>query len=221
MIIVKIDAPAVRSLNACEKQVYQKLKNGDTPLEISRALQIPCKDDYRVSLREAPLLSVEGIITSIREKGWKIPSADFKEDITDMPRGTKLPDETVKAIETMAREGKTLSEIYKSLHLPPSTVRYIVERIKKEEPAPTAIDTSSEQYTSTDSIPSGVENVKGNRLVCEVLDRELHTRAFELSEKIEALKDKLREVKALKAEYDYMAAEYDVLYTAWKGMGTE
>jgi len=216
-MLIEINAPPVRSLNANEKQVYQMLANGITDVEISKLLQIPYNTAYFSGI---PELSIVSIITSIREKGWEIPkkNRNNRNEEIIMPIGKKTPIETVNAIKRLLDEGKSLYEIYKSLHLPPTTARNIIDRLKKEKPAPAETDTSAnkEQNIPNYIITPAVENVKSgitpNYLISEILDKELHKRAFELGEILESIKEKQFEVDTLQEEYDFCLAEYDAIY---------
>ena len=135
-----------------------------------------------------------------------------------MPIGKKTPDEIVKAVERMVSEGKTRPEISNMLHLPESTARDIIRRTNKKEPAPAATGTSAnkEQNIPNYIITPAIDNVKSdivtNRLVSEILDKELHKRAFELGEMLESIREKQIEVDALKEEYDFCLAEYNAIY---------
>ena len=110
---IAIDAPAVRSLSANEKMVYQMLKEGKTPREIAKKLHLALGDvtDLKYNSHDVMPDTVVNLITSIREKGWDI-STDNKED-NEMARKSRFDAEEKRSIVTEYRSGATMAQIAK------------------------------------------------------------------------------------------------------------
>lgn len=108
---IAIDAPAVRSLSANEKMVYQMLKEGKTPREIAKKLHLALGDvtDLKYNSHDVMPDTVVNLITSIREKGWDIPT-DNKED-NEMARKSRFDAEEKRSIVTEYRSGATMAQI--------------------------------------------------------------------------------------------------------------
>ena len=175
---IAIDAPAVRSLSANEKMVYRFLKDGLTPKEIAHRMHIPVgKGGYVNQTCELPGESIMGIITSIREKGWDIPTENNKEE-AEMPI-VKLSEEDKRNIVTANQAGASVTELAAKYHIAKGTVYNIVSEWKKkgntalngetevetkEEPETAATESGSEQE-NVPNIPADIvtpseENVK-------------------------------------------------------------
>ena len=173
---IAIDAPPVRSLSANEKMVYQFLKQGLTPIEIARRMKLPVgKNNFSDNRYDVPAETITRLITSIREKGWDIPT-NYKEEISM----ARLNEETKREIVQLAMAGTmTHKDIAAKYGIGKSTVWYLVDQFKKcgetalsgeteietkEEPATAATETGSEQETCdnipADIIPEKSENVK-------------------------------------------------------------
>lgn len=173
---IAIDAPPVRSLSANEKMVYQFLKQGLTPIEIARRMKLPVgRNNFSDNRYDVPNETITRLITSIREKGWDIPTNN-KEEISM----ARLNEETKREIVQLALAGTmTHKDIAAKYGIGKSTVWYLVDQFKKcgetalsgeteietkEEPATAATETGSEQgicdNIPADIIPETEENVK-------------------------------------------------------------
>lgn len=173
---IAIDAPPVRSLSANEKMVYQFLKQGLTPIEIARRMKLPVgRNNFSDNRYDVPNETITRLITSIREKGWDIPTNN-KEEISM----ARLNEETKREIVQLALAGTmTHKDIAAKYGIGKSTVWYLVDQFKKcgetalsgetevetkEEPATAATETGSEQEICNDIpadiIPENHEDVK-------------------------------------------------------------
>ena len=173
---IAIDAPHVRSLSANEKMVYQFLKQGLTPIEIARRMKLPVgRNNFSDNRYDVPNETITRLITSIREKGWDIPTNN-KEEISM----ARLNEETKREIVQLALAGTmTHKDIAAKYGIGKSTVWYLVDQFKKcgetalsgetevetkEEPATAATETGSEQEICNDIpadiIPENHEDVK-------------------------------------------------------------
>lgn len=122
---IAIDAPPVRSLSANEKMVYRFLRDGLTVQEIAERMHIPVgKNSFFDNEHDVPLETVMNLITSIREKGWDIPT-DNKED-NEMARKSRFDAEEKRSIVTEYRSGATMAQIAKKHDTVKSTVYSIV-----------------------------------------------------------------------------------------------
>lgn len=127
---IAIDAPAVRSLSANEKMVYRFLRDGLTVQEIAERMHIPVgKNSFFDNEHDVPLETVMNLITSIREKGWDIPT-DNKED-NEMARKSRFDAEEKRSIVTEYRSGATMAQIAKKHDTVKSTVYSIVRDYKE------------------------------------------------------------------------------------------
>ena len=174
---IAIDAPPVRSLSANEKMVYQLLKEGLTPIEIARRMKLPVgRNNFSDNRYDVPNETITRLITSIREKGWDIPTNNKEE--AEMPRIT-LTEEDKRSIVTANQAGASVTELAAKYNIAKGTVYNIVSEFKKrgetalsgeteietkEEPATAATETGSEQEICdnipADIIPETEENVK-------------------------------------------------------------
>ena len=174
---IAIDAPPVRSLSANEKMVYQFLKQGLTPIEIARRMKLPVgRNNFSDNRYDVPNETITRLITSIREKGWDIPTNNKEE--AEMPRIT-LTEEDKHSIVTANQAGASVTELAAKYNIAKGTVYNIVSEFKKrgetalsgetevetkEEPATAATETGSEQEICedipADIIPETEENVK-------------------------------------------------------------
>ena len=174
---IAIDAPPVRSLSANEKMVYQFLKEGLTPIEIARRMKLPVgRNNFSDNRYDVPAETITRLITSIREKGWDIPT-NTKEE-AEMPRIT-LTEEDKRSIVTANQAGASVTELAAKYNIAKGTVYNIVSEWKKrgetalsgetevetkEEPETAATETGSEQEIveaiPADIIPETEENVK-------------------------------------------------------------
>ena len=174
---ITIDAPPVRSLSANEKMVYQFLKQGLTPIEIARRMKLPVgRNNFSDNRYDVPNETITRLITSIREKGWDIPTNNKEE--AEMPRIT-LTEEDKRSIVTANQAGASVTELAAKYNIAKGTVYNIVSEWKKrgdtalsgetevetkEEPATAATETGSEQEIveaiPADIIPENHEDVK-------------------------------------------------------------
>ncbi len=152
---IAIDPPAKRSLNPNEQRVLGLLREGLEPLEIARRLHMPLQISNLANRHDVPPDTVMGLIASIREKGWDIP--DYNKEDDNMSRGQKTPVEKVHEISVLKNEGKTQPQIAEITGVPVSTVGKVCARLNKaetkEEPAPSANDTSSKETIPTTIVP--------------------------------------------------------------------
>lgn len=173
---VAIDAPARRSLTPNEQRVYKLLQEGLEPLEVARKLHMAMRISNLANIHDVPPDTVMGLMTSIREKGWEIPKINKEED--NMSRGQKTPVEKVHEIGVLKDEGKTQRQIAEITGVPFSTVGKVCTRLEKaeikEEPAPSANDTSSKEIipnTIVPEIPADVnpcDEISDENFCCEV-----------------------------------------------------
>lgn len=208
---IAIDAPAVRSLSANEKMVYRFLKDGLTPKEIARRMKLPIgKNNFLDNRYDVPIETVMGIITSIRKKGWDIPT-DNKEEAEMAKITEEQKREIVQLAMTKAMSHK---DIAAKFGISKSTVWGLVDQYKKsgdaalsgeteiaeKEPETAATESGSEQETCND-IPADIvtpleENVKPphsfSPLVAEAIWR-----------KIEALREEVIELQY--REFSFMS----------------
>lgn len=173
---IAIDAPAVRSLSANEKMVYRFLKDGLTPTEIAHRMKLPVgKNNFFDNRYDVPIETVMGLITSIREKGWDIPTENNKEEA----KMAKITEEQKREIVQLAMT-KAMShrDIAAKFGIGKSTVWWLVDQYKKsgdaalggeteiaeKEPETAATESGSEQENSTiipaDIVTPSEENVK-------------------------------------------------------------
>ena len=141
---IAIDAPAVRSLSTNEKMVYQMLKEGKTPREIAKKLHLALGDvtDLKYNSHDVMPDTVVNLITSIREKGWDIPT-DNKED-NEMARKSRFDAEEKRSIVTEYRSGATMAQIAQKHDTVKSTVYSIVRDYKEHGDAAFAPITDEE-----------------------------------------------------------------------------
>ena len=172
---IVIDAPPVRSLSANEKMVYQFLKEGLTPIEIARRMKLPVgRNNFSDNRYDVPNETITRLITSIREKGWDIPTSDKEE--AEMQ---KLTEENKRSIVTANSAGATVTSLAEKYNVSKSAIYNVIKDFNnrgetalsgeteietKEEPATAATETGSEQEMC-DDIPADIiteteENVK-------------------------------------------------------------
>ena len=175
---IAIDAPPVRSLSANEKMVYHLLKEGKTPKEIAKKMHLALGsvNDLKYNTHDVMPDTIVNLITSIRQKGWDIPTSNKEE--AEMPRIT-LTEEDKRSIVTANQAGASVTELAAKYNIAKGTVYNIVSEFKKrgetalsgeteveteKEPATAATETGSEQETveaiPADIIPETEENVK-------------------------------------------------------------
>ena len=172
---IAIDAPPVRSLSANEKMVYQFLKEGLTPIEIARRMKLPVgRNKFSDNRYDVPNETITRLITSIREKGWDIPT-DNKEE-AEMQ---KLTEENKRSIITANSAGATVTSLAEKYNVSKTAIYNVIKDFNnrgetalsgetevetKEEPATAATETGSEQEICedipADIIPENPEDVK-------------------------------------------------------------
>ena len=198
---VMIDAPTVRALSANEQGVYKLLRQGCTHKDIAAQLHISLgsADHIPMSIHDVLPDTVVGLITSIREKGWDIPS-DKEEN--EMAKSPKFSAEEKRSIVTEYNSGATMAQVAEKHGTVKSTVYNIVQEYKKhgeaafedaeaeKEPATAATVTSSEQETC-DNIPADIvtpseENVKNTPAIPQSVKEACWERIANLKEQIAA-----------------------------------
>lgn len=220
---IAIDVPAVRSLSANEKMVYRFLKDGLTPEQIGKRMSISVGRGFLQDNRyDVANETVCGLISSIREKGWDIPT-DNKEEAEMAKITEEQKREIVQLAMTKAMSHK---DIAAKFGIGKSTVWWLVDQYKKsgdaalsgeteiaeKEPETAATESGSEQETCND-IPADIvtpseENVKPphsfSPLVAEAIWSKiealrvegiaLECREAKIDEKISVLKKEARSV---------------------------
>lgn len=175
---IVIDAPPVRSLSANEKMVYHLLKEGKTPREIAKKLHLALGsvNDLKYNTHDVMPDTVVNLITSIRQKGWDIPTNNNEEE-AEMPT-VKLTEEDKRSIVTANSAGATVSSLAEKYNVSKTAIYNVIKDFNnrgelafcetevetKEEPATAATETGSEQEIC-DDIPAPIvtpseENVK-------------------------------------------------------------
>ncbi len=174
---IAIDAPAVRSLSANEKMVYRFLKDGLTPKEIAHRMKLPIgKNNFLDNRYDVPIETIMGIITSIREKGWDIPT-DNKEEAEMAKITEEQKREIVQLAMTKAMSHKEIAEKF---GIGKSTVWWLVDQYRKsgetalsgetevaeKEPETAATESGSEQEIC-DNIPADIVTPSEENVKCE------------------------------------------------------
>lgn len=138
-----------QSLNANERKVLDALQAGASEREISQAMRIPISYNYHFDYAEGiPPLSVQGIITSIREKGYDIPGKD-----ENMKKWSQ--EDKDRAI-ALYKEGKTVREVAAEINVPIATVGHWVTDYLKQKETPAAVAAATSEVsdkTIHDSTP--------------------------------------------------------------------
>ena len=133
-------------------------------------------NDLKYNTHDVMPDTIVNLITSIRQKGWDIPTSNKEE--AEMPRIT-LTEEDKRSIVTANQAGASVTELAAKYNIAKGTVYNIVSEFKKrgetalsgeteveteKEPATAATETGSEQETveaiPADIIPETEENVK-------------------------------------------------------------
>ena len=155
---VMIDAPTVRALSANEQRVYKLLRQGCTPKDIAAQLHISLgsADYIPMSIHDVLPDTVVGLITSIREKGWDIPS-DKEEN--EMAKSPKFSAEEKRSIVTEYNSGATMARVAEKHGTVKSTVYNIVQEYKKHGEA-----AFEENVKSTPAIPQSVKEACWERI---------------------------------------------------------
>lgn len=152
---IAIDAPPVRSLSANEKMVYQFLKQGLTPIEIARRMKLPVgRNNFSDNRYDVPNETITRLITSIREKGWDIPT-DNKEEAEMAKITEEQKREIVQLAMTKAMSHK---DIAAKFGIGKSTVWWLVDQYKKSGDAALSGETEiAEKEPETAATESGSE----------------------------------------------------------------
>lgn len=173
---IAIDAPPVRSLSANEKMVYHLLKEGKTPKEIAKKMHLALGsvNDLKYNTHDVMPDTIVNLITSIRQKGWDIPTNNKEE--AEMQ---KLTEENKRSIVTANSAGATVTSLAKKYNVSKSAIYNVIKDFNnrgetalsgetevdtEKEPATAATVTGSEQEICND-IPAPIvtpseENVK-------------------------------------------------------------
>ena len=148
---IAIDAPPVRSLSANEKMIYQLLNEGKTPREIAKKLHLALGsvNDLKYNTHDVMPDTVVNLITSIRQKGWDIPTSNKEE--AEMPRIT-LTEEDKRSIVTANQAGASVTELAAKFNIAKGTVYNIVSEWKKrgEIAFQEAVNEDFERFKSDD-----------------------------------------------------------------------
>ena len=241
---IAIDAPAVRSLSANEKMVYRFLKDGLTPKEIAHRMKLPIgKNNFLDNRYDVPIETIMGIITSIREKGWDIPT-DNKEE-AEMARITE--EQKREIVQLAMTKAMSHKEIAAKFGIGKSTVWWLVDQYKKsgdialsgeteiaeKEPETAATESGSEENVvsndSADIVTPSEENVKPphsfSPLVAEAIWAKievLREEAIELTEHLTELEDVIAdteaEIKRTDEKFVYVEAEIDSLIEDYEAL---
>lgn len=171
-----------------------------------RVLHTKCMTVSEIA--EAMGASPDDVADKLRELGY---APIFKRDVPEkntyinkeentMARGQKTPVEKVHEIGVLKDEGKTQAQIAELTGVPISTVGKVCARLnKKEEPAPSANDTSSKEKTSTTTIvPENSEDVNtpdkisAEKAVLDVVMEACRRMREDELAKIDALLDEIK-----------------------------
>ena len=173
---IAIDAPPVRSLSANEKMVYHLLKEGKTPKEIAKKMHLALGsvNDLKYNTHDVMPDTIVNLITSIRQKGWDIPTNNKEE--AEMQ---KLTEENKRSIVTANSAGATVTSLAEKYNVSKSAIYNVIKDFNnrgetalpgetevetEKEPATAATETGSEQEIveaiPADIIPEKSENVK-------------------------------------------------------------
>lgn len=152
---IAIDAPAVRSLSANEKMVYRFLKDGLTPEQIGKRMSISVGRGFLQDNRyDVANETVCGLISSIREKGWDIPT-DNKEE-AEMARITE--EQKREIVQLAMTKAMSHKEIAAKFGIGKSTVWWLVDQYKKSGDAALSGETEiAEKEPETAATESGSE----------------------------------------------------------------
>lgn len=174
---IAIDAPAVRSLSANEKMVYRFLKDGLTPEQIGKRMSISVGRGFLQDNRyDVANETVCGLISSIREKGWDIPTDNKEED-----EMAKITEEQKREIVQLAMtKAMSHKDIAAKFGIGKSTVWWLVDQYKKsgdaalsgeteiaeKEPETAATESGSEQEI-VPNIPADIVTPSEENVKCE------------------------------------------------------
>ena len=164
------------TLSANEKMVYHLLKDGKTPKEIAKKMHLALGsvNDLKYNTHDVMHDTIVTLITSIREKGWDIPTNNKEE--AEMQ---KLTEENKRSIVTANSAGATVTSLAEKYNVSKSAIYNVIKDFNnrgetalsgetevetEKEPATAATETGSEQEICND-IPAPIvtpseENVK-------------------------------------------------------------
>ena len=244
---IAIDAPAVRSLSANEKMVYQFLRQGLTVQDIAHRMKLPVgKNNFFDNRYDVPNETVMGLVTSIREKGWDIPTDNHNKEENEMPI-VKLSEEAKRNIVTAFQAGATVAKLAEQYNVTKRAVYNVINAWRKsgvialsgeteaaeKEPETAATESGSEQEIC-DNIPADIvtpseENVKPphsfSPLVAEAIWRKveaLREEAIELTEHLTELEDVIArtndEIQRTDEKFMYVEAEIDSLIEDYEAL---
>ena len=209
---IAIDAPAVRSLSANEKMVYRFLKDGLTPEQIGKRMSISVGRGFLQDNRyDVANETVCGLISSIREKGWDIPT-DNKEEAEMAKITEEQKREIVQLAMTKAMSHK---DIAAKFGIGKSTVWWLVDQYKKsgdaalsgeteiaeKEPETAATESGSEQEICND-IPAPIvtpseENVKSQYNYSPFAAKAIWNEINALREEAAALEEREKQIEEI------------------------
>lgn len=216
---IAIDVPPVRSLSANEKMVYHLLKEGKTPKEIAKKMHLALGsvNDLKYNTHDVMPDTIVNLITSIRQKGWDIPTNNKEE--SEMPRIT-LTEEDKRSIVTANQAGATAKELAEKYGVAKGTIWNIVSEWKKrgetalsgeteietkEEPATAATETGSEQEICdnipADIIPEKSKDVKPSHNFSPLASDAVWRKIEDLREEAIELQDRELALEALISDY--------------------
>lgn len=213
---IVIDAPAVRSLSANEKMVYQFLRQGLTVQDIAHRMKLPVgKNNFFDNRYDVPSETIMGLITSIREKGWDIPT-DNKEE-NEMSRITE--DQKREIVQLAMTKAMSHKEIAEKFGISKSTVWWLVDQYKKsgetalsgeteiaeKEPATAPTVTSSKQENipniPADIVTPSEENVKPPHRFSPLVAEAVWSKINTLRQEAEELEDCETALKKIISDY--------------------
>lgn len=241
---IAIDAPAVRSLSANEKMVYRFLKDGLTPKEIAHRMKLPIgKNNFLDNRYDVPIETIMGIITSIREKGWDIPTNNKEE--AEM---AKITEEQKREIVQLAMtKAMSHKDIAAKFGIGKSTVWWLVDQYKKsgdaalsgeteiaeKEPETAATESGSEQEIvpniPADIVTPSEENVKPPHSFSPLVAEAIWHKVEALREEVIELQDREFSFMSLISNYKeelhrtdeqlmYVEAEIDSLIEDYEAL---
>ena len=242
---IAIDAPAVRSLSANEKMVYRFLKDGLTPEQIGKRMSISVGRGFLQDNRyDVANETVCGLISSIREKGWDIPTENNKEE-AEMARITE--EQKREIVQLAMTKAMSHKDIAAKFGIGKSTVWWLVDQYKKsgdtalsgeteiaeKEPETAATESGSEQEIVPNIPADIVTPSKGNvkpphsfsPLVAEAIWAKiealrvegiaLECREAKIEEKISVLK---KEARSVDEQLMFVEAEIDSLIEDYEAL---
>ena len=242
---IAIDAPPVRSLSANEKMVYHLLKEGKTPKEIAKKMHLALGsvNDLKYNTHDVMPDTIVNLITSIRQKGWDIPTNNKEE--AEMQ---KLTEENKRSIVTANSAGATVTSLAEKYNVSKSAIYNVIKDFNnrgetalsgetevdtEKEPETAATESGSEQEIvpniPADIVTPSEEKVKPphgfSPLVAEAIWRkvnELREEAIELQDREIALESLISDYKSELRRVDeqlmFVEAEIDSLIEDYEAL---